>query len=163
MVTEKTKAQRRIAEFLTSNEEPKPAPTPEEKVDALMAAIDDLASLARDANANQRIRELVLWLGVFVGLEFDERMWGKRPIRALRQGMIAFGEANLPMPLHGRTRVDAAESASAWACCRGPSADAGPRRGARGRKGRTDEPDSGSEQTHQGTNVGATGLEPATS
>ena len=177
LVTEKTKAQRRIAELLAPTEESKPAPKPEEQVDALMTAIDDLASLARDANANQRIRELVLRLGVFIGLEFEERMWGKRPIRALRQGVIAFGEDNLPVPIHGRNRVDATQSAStcggeqaaqdhthsAPACCRGPSDDAGTRGGARGRLDRTDESNSGLEQIHQGTNVGATGLEPATS
>jgi hypothetical protein len=120
---------------------------------------------------------VVLRLGVFIGLEFEERMWGKRPIRALRQGVIAFGEDNLPVPIHGRNRADASQSASTWrgeqaaqdhthsapACCRGPWDDAGTRGGARGRIDRTDESNSGLEQTHQGTNVGATGLEPATS
>ena len=177
LVTEKTKAKRRIAELLEPTEESKPAPKPEEQVDALMAAIDDLASLARDANANQRIRELVLRLGVFIGLEFEERMWGKRPVRALRQGMIAFGEDNLPVPIHGRNRVDALQSAStcggkpaaqdhthsAPACCRAPSADPGSSVGEGTGIDRTDESNSGLEQTHQGTNVGATGFEPATS
>jgi predicted site-specific integrase-resolvase len=152
--------------------------TPEEQVDALMATIDDLGALAGDTNANDRIRQLVLRLGIFIGLDFEERMWGKRPIRALRRGVIAFSADNLPVRIHGHSRAEGqlaentnggGETAaddhtqSAPACCRGPSADAGTRRGARGRKGRTDEPDSGSEQTHQGTNVGATGFEPATS
>ncbi len=136
-----------------------------------MAALDDLTSLTVDANANQRIRQLVLRLGIFIGLEFEERQWGKRPVRRLRRGVIAFGEDNLPVPIHGRNRVclpaSGVEGGSvrddanvldhtqpAPACCRGPSADAVPRRGARGRKGRTDESNSGLEQTHQGTNAG---------
>jgi hypothetical protein len=180
LVHEQKKAQREIAELTAPQPTAAPAATPEEQVDALMAALDDLASLTADANANQRIRQLVLRLGIFIGLEFEERQWGKRPVRRLRRGVIAFGEDNLPVPIHGRNRVclpasgvegdsvrDDAHAQDhtqpAPACCRGPSADAGTRRGARVRKGRTDEPDSGSEQTHQGTNVGATGLEPATS
>ena len=55
--------------------------TPEEQVDALMATLDDLATLGADERANQKVRQLVLRLGIFVGLEFEERMWGKRPIR----------------------------------------------------------------------------------
>ena len=159
--------------------------TPEEQVDALMATIDDIASLAGDPKATPKIRQLVLRLGIFVGLEFEERMWGKRPVRGLRRGVIAFGEDNLPVPIHGRNRTgpsvptddccgggvpiddardrDHDNTHSAPACCRGPSADAGPRRGARDRVSHTDESHSGLEQTHQGTNVGATGLEPATS
>ena len=49
----------------------------------------------KDEFAKPRIRELVLRLGIFVGLEFEERMWGKRPIRtpkAIKQG------GRLPMP-----------------------------------------------------------------
>jgi len=148
--------------------------TPEEQVDALMATIDGLATLAKDENANQKIRQLVLRLGIFIGLEFEERMWGKRPVRALRRGVIAFGEDNLPVPIHGRSRADDLardpagtggrnDTHSAQACCRAPSADSGSSAGEGARKNRTEESNSGLEQTHQGTNVGATGLEPATS
>ena len=181
---ERTEVQRQIAELTAPPSASATVATPEEQVDALMATIDGIASLAGDPNANPKIRELVLRLGVFVGLEFEERMWGKRPIRGLRRGVIAFGEEHLPVPIHGRNRVGlpAPESScncgagsvatpepehhhtqSAPACCRSPSADAGARRGARDRIDHTDEPDSGMERTHQGTNVGATGLEPATS
>jgi hypothetical protein len=174
LVAEKATAERQITELGT----PAPAATnvmaPEAQVDALMAAIDDLAALANDENANQRIRQLVLRLEIFVGLEFEERMWGKRPIRALRRGVIAFGEDNLPVPIHGRSRADgpAPDAAStggrnnthsAPACCRAPSADPGSSVGEGTGNSQTDESNSGLEQTHQGTNVGATGLEPATS
>jgi hypothetical protein len=174
LVTEKDAVSRQIAELAAPKRAPATRATPEEQVDALMATIDDLAALAKDENANQKVRDLVLRLGIFVGLEFEERMWGKRPIRALRRGVIAFGEENLPVPIHGRSRADgpAPDAAgdggshhthSAPACCRAPSAEPGSSAGEGTGIDRTDEPNSGLEQTHQGTNVGATGLEPATS
>jgi hypothetical protein len=139
-----------------------------------MTTIDDLAALAKDEKANQKIRDLVLRLGIFVGLEFEEGRWGKRPIRRLRRGVIAFGEDNLPVPIHGHSRAnlpapDAAghggtnHTHSAPACCRAPSAEHGSSAGEGTVNSHTDESNSGLEQTHQGTNVGATGLEPATS
>ena len=148
--------------------------TPEEKVDALMATIDDLAALATDERANAKIRELVLRLGIFVGLEFEEGQWGKRAVRRLRRGVIAFGEDNLPIPIHGHSRADLPapdavgddgtnHTHSAPACCRAPSVDPGSSAGEGAGNDRTEESNSGLEQTQQGTNVGATGFEPATS
>lgn len=46
--------------------------SPEEQVDALMATFDDLSTLAKDENSNQKIRDLILRLGIFFGLEFEE-------------------------------------------------------------------------------------------
>ncbi len=174
LVAEKAAVAREVAELATPKPVTKTSLSPEEQVDALMATIDDLAALAKDENANQKVRDLVLRLGIFVGLEFEERMWGKRPIRALRRGVIAFGEENLPVPIHGRSRADypAPDAAgndgshhthSAPACCRAPSAKPGSSAGEGTGIDRTDESNSGLEQTHQGTSVGATGLEPATS
>ena len=174
LVAEKAAVARQINELAA----PKPAATaratPEEKVDALMATIDDLAALATDERANAKIRELVLRLGIFVGLEFEEGQWGKRAVRRLRRGVIAFGEDNLPVPIHGHSRADlptpdAVEddgtnhTHSAPACCRAPSVDPGSSAGEGAGNDRTEESNSGLEQTHQGTNVGATGFEPATS
>ena len=174
LVAEKTAVARQIAEQATPKPAARAGMTPEEQVDALMATIDGLATLAKDENANQKIRQLVLRLGIFIGLEFEERMWGKRPVRALRRGVIAFGEDNLPVPIHGRSRADDLardpagtggrnDTHSAPACCRAPSADPGSSAGEGAGNDRTQESNSGLEQTHQGTNVGATGLEPATS
>lgn len=174
LVAEKTAVAREVADMATPKPVIKTSLSPEEQVDALMATIDDLAALAKDENANQKIRDLVLRLGIFVGLEFEEARWGKRPVRRLRRGVIAFGEDNLPVPIHGRSRSDspAADAAghggtndshSAPACCRAPSAAPGSSVGEGTGIDRTDESHSGLEQTHQGTNVGATGLEPATS
>lgn len=46
--------------------------SPEEQVDALMATFDDLSTLAKDENSNQKIHDLILRLGIFFGLEFEE-------------------------------------------------------------------------------------------
>ena len=77
------------------------------------------------------------------------------------------GEDNLPVPIHGRSRADcpAPDAAgdgggnhthSAPACCRAPSFDPGSSAGEGTGIDRTEESNSGLEQTHQGTNVGAT-------
>ncbi len=174
LVAEKDAVSRQIAELTAPKRAPATKATPEEQVDALMATIDDLSALANDESANQKIRDMVLRLGIFIGLEFEEGRWGKRPVRRLRRGVIAFGEENLPVPIHGRSRADspAPDAAghggsnhthSAPACCRAPSADSGSSVGEGTGTDRTDESNSGLEQTHQGTNVGATGFEPATS
>jgi hypothetical protein len=144
--------------------------SPEEEVDALMGVIDDLASIATDRDAIQRLRPLVLRLGIYIGLDFEERMWGKRPVRKLRRGVIAFGEENLPVPIHGRSRVPEAAGDGgtttdepALACRQGPCGEDRSLGGKGPEIHRTDQSDSGSEPTRIGTNVGATGLEPATS
>ena len=174
LVAEKAAVARQMAELAVPKPATKADLSPEEQVDALMATIDGLEALAKDEKANPKIRELVLRLGIFVGLEFEESRWGKRPVRRLRRGVIAFGKDNLPVPIHGHSRTDvpapgAAEHGgnnhthSAPACCREPSAEHGSFGGDGTVNNRTDESNSGLEQTHQGTNVGATGLEPATS
>jgi predicted site-specific integrase-resolvase len=174
LVAERDAASRQIAELAAPKPPAVAETTPEEQVDALMATIDDLAALGTDERANQRVRQLVLRLGIFIGLEFEEGLWGKRPIRRLRRGVIAFGEDNLPVPIHGRSRAEnptlnaAANGGthpthSVPACCRAPAAEPGSSAGEGAGNDRTDESNSGLEQTHQGTNVGATGLEPATS
>lgn len=167
LVAERDAVTQQMTELAMPKPASKPEMTPEEQVDALMATIDDLSKLTKDGTANQKIRQLVLRLGIFIGLEFEERDWGKRRVRRLRRGVIAFGEDNLPVRLHGRSRTDVSaqvadgypgtnNTQSAPACCRGPSVDAESRGGARDRINRMDESDSGEEQTHQGTNVGAT-------
>ncbi len=57
------------------------AVSPEEKVDALMLAIDELAAVTVDETARQRIRPLVLQLGIWIGLDFEGYTRGKRPLR----------------------------------------------------------------------------------
>jgi hypothetical protein len=173
LVAEKEALSKQLTELAApATATPAPA-TPEQQVDALMAVLDDLGTLATNPNANQLVRQLVLRLGIFVGLDFEEGQWGKRKIRKLRRAVIAFGEEHLPVPLHGRLRVglpyevqgigDPHHDRSTPACCRGPAAEHGSTRGDGTVVNRPNESSSKVEKTHQGSNVGATGLEPATS
>ena len=89
------------------------AVSPEEKVDALMLAIDELAAVTVDETARQRIRPLVLQLGIWIGLDFEGYTRGKRPLRRLRRGVIAFGQENLPVRVHGAQHVAVEEAVPA--------------------------------------------------
>ena len=115
MQAERDKTARRIDELTTRPAEVIGAASPEEKVDALMVAIDELATVTTDEAARQRIRPLVLRLGIWIGLDFEAAMMGKREVRRLRRGVIAFGQDNLPVRIHGARHVDAAESLPAIA------------------------------------------------
>ena len=89
------------------------AVSPEEKVDALMLAIDELAAVTADETARQRIRPLVLQLGIWIGLDFEGYTRGKRPLRRVRRGVIAFGQENLPVRVHGAQHVAVEEAVPA--------------------------------------------------
>ena len=143
-----------------------------------MATVDEINTLATHEEGRTKIRALALRLGIFIGLDFEAGKFGKRDVRRLRCGVIAFGRENLPVPIHGRNRADlpALETASLGstlnahnnthsdpACCRGPAAERGSFGGDGTANNRPDEPNSGLEQTHTVSNVGATGFEPATS
>ncbi len=174
LVAERADAARRIAELAV----PKPVTpvdvSPEAQVDAIMATIDEIGALAADDEGRKKIRALVLRLGIFIGLDFEAGKFGKREVRRLRRGVIAFGENNLPVPIHGRSRIDLpppdaandgsiTNTHSALACCQGPTAEPGSFGGDGTENNRPDESTSEVEQTHTVSNVGATGLEPATS
>ena len=132
-----------------------------------MATIDEIGTPAADDEGRKKIRTLVLRLGIFIGLDFEAGKFGKREVRRLRRGVIAFGENNLPVPIHGRSRIDlpAPDAAndgsittthSALACCREPSAEHGSFGGDGTVNNRPDESTSEVEQTHTASNVGAT-------
>ena len=87
--------------------------SPEEKVEAIMLAIDELATVTTDETARQRIRPLVLRLGIWIGLEFEAVMPGKRRLRRLRRGVIAFGQENLPISMHGARHIADGEAVPA--------------------------------------------------
>jgi len=72
-----------------------------------------LATVANDETARQRIRPLVLRLAIWIGLDFEAGKFEKREVRRLRRGVIAFGQDNLPVPLHGVRHVAADEAAPA--------------------------------------------------
>ncbi len=174
LIDEKTTLTKQITELAAPPQPAVDALSPESQVDELMAMLDSLENLAETPDANQQIRDLVLRLGIYIGLDFEEGRWGKRKVRKLRRGVIAFGKDNLPIPIHGRNctglETNAARETSsrknihsAPACCREPAAEHGSNRGDGTVNNQPGESHSEVDQTHQGTNVGATGLEPATS
>ena len=175
---EEKDAARQIAELAASKPATLVDVSPEAQVKAIMATVDEINTLATNEEGRTKIRALALRLGIFIGLDFEAGKFGKRDVRRLRCGVIAFGRENLPVPIHGRNRADlpALETASlgstlnahnnthsAPACCRGPAAELGSFGGDGTANNRPDEPNSGLEQTHTVSNVGATGFEPATS
>ena len=58
--------------------------------------------------------------------EFSTASQSKRPFRALHRGMIAFGEDNLPVPIHGRHRGDHPAGTGPAACAKTARASAPP-------------------------------------
>ena len=136
--------------------------------------------------------------GIWIGLDFEAGKFGKREVRRLRRGVIAFGQDHLPVRIHEIRHVSADDALPAMppprrlavqpvrrqdldaatpvravggdhntqgapACCRGPAVDFGASGGDDTGNFRTDEPNSGMEQSRTRSNVGATGFEPATS
>jgi hypothetical protein len=112
---ERDKAARRVEEFTNRLAVVTVAVSPEEKVDALMLAIDELAAATTNETARERIRPLVLRLGIWVGLDFEgyTKGKGKRPLRRLRRGVIAFGQENLPVGVHGDRHVAVEDTVTA--------------------------------------------------
>lgn len=110
---EREGAARRIEELSRRPTASHAASSPEETVEALMLAIDELAAVTTDETARQRIRPLVLRLGIWIGLDFEGYTKGKRPLRRLRRGVIVFGQENLPIRVHGARHVAVEETVPA--------------------------------------------------
>ena len=198
MRVERDVASRRVEELSARPNAIEADVNPEQKVEKLMELLDELATVASDEDARQKIRPLVLRLGIWIGLDFEAGKFGKREVRRLRRGVIAFGQDHLPVRIHGIRHVSADDALPAMppprrlavqpvrrldldaatpvrasgsehdnqgpsARCRGPSVDSGASGGDGTGNFRTDEPDSGMEQSHTGSNVGATRFERATS
>ncbi len=110
--TERDQAARRVEELTKRPAAVTVAVSPEEKVDALMLAIDELAAVTTDETARERIRPVVLRLGIWIGFDYEgyTKGKGKRPFRRLRRGVIAFGQENLPIRVHGARHVAVEET-----------------------------------------------------
>jgi hypothetical protein len=107
MRVERDAASRRVEELSARPNEAVADVSPEQKVERLMAVLDELATVANDEAARQRIRPLVLRLGIWIGLDFEAGKFGKREVRRLRRGVIAFGQDHLPVRIHGIRHVSA--------------------------------------------------------
>ena len=68
----------------------------------VQSVLDDLASLADNDAARRRIGLVLRKLDVWVGLDFEEAVQGKkRKVRRLKHGRICVGKYDLPVPLRG--------------------------------------------------------------
>ncbi len=68
-----------------------------------MALLDDTDRIISDPRARAEVNILLKRLGLFVGLNFGPAKSNRRKgSRALQSGVIALGEENLPVPIHGR-------------------------------------------------------------
>jgi len=80
---------------------------PQREVDAALHILEHLDQVVQHPEAHGALRELVARLGMRVGLKFDSAVKGKvRKVRRLVGGLIVFGDRELPVPLHGRDRLD---------------------------------------------------------
>jgi len=94
-----------VEEALREAERSAPPPqsrTPADEVNAAMLLLDRIGLLAESNAAREDIGPLLAKIGMRVGLEFGSQIKGKkREVRTLRRGVIAFGDAPLPVPIHG--------------------------------------------------------------
>ncbi|HEV7999724.1 MAG TPA: hypothetical protein VGP63_07590 [Planctomycetaceae bacterium] len=80
---------------------------PQGEVDAALRILEHLDQVIQHPEARDALRKLVAQLGMRVGLKFDAAVKGKvRKVRRLAGGLIVFGDRELPVPLHGRDRLD---------------------------------------------------------
>ncbi|MHC4063038.1 MAG: hypothetical protein ACYSUI_00845 [Planctomycetota bacterium] len=86
------------------------ATDPGQDVAAAIALLDDIERLISDPNARAEINGRLVRLGVRLGLSFTEGIKGKkRKIRKLASGIMAFGDAPLPVKLYGPDNAEEPE------------------------------------------------------
>lgn len=78
----------------------------EAEVEAAMSLFDDMTKIAVDETARSQIQPLLGKIGFRIGLRFGAGIKGKtRAVRQLLGGMIVFSDTDLPVPIHGSSRV----------------------------------------------------------
>ena len=92
-----------------------------QEVDRAMALLDGIDRVIHDPSARVDIQPLLTRLGLRIGLEFSGQKVKKRVVHRLVRGVMAFGNAPLPVPLHGRNNVEAHKHESPVAAATGDS------------------------------------------
>jgi len=93
-------------EAIQRSNPPSTTRTPDEEVDAAMALLDDIRQITTAEKARTEINPLLKKLGLWIGLTFGSAIKGKkRVVRKLLSGLITFGGAGLPVPLHGSSNL----------------------------------------------------------
>jgi len=76
-----------------------------DEVQAALTILTNLSQVVFDPSARVKLPNATAMLGVQTGLTFKSELKGKREVRSLRGGVLVFGDAQLPIELHGRDRV----------------------------------------------------------
>ena len=97
------RAERKIAELPELSL--KPIRSISDEVQAALTILTNLSQVVSDPSARAELPNAMAMLGVRAGLTFKSELKGKREVRSLRGGVLVFGDAQLPIELHGRDRV----------------------------------------------------------
>jgi hypothetical protein len=99
-----------------------PSATPDLAVEEAMALLDNIEHVATDKTARTEINPLMERLGIRIGLEFVSVTKGtKRSVRKLAGGVIAFGNADLPVKIHGDSNAEPKAHGPGCASQNGPA------------------------------------------
>jgi Recombinase/Resolvase, N terminal domain len=80
---------------------------PEDQVESALGLLDDVTRITSDAQARSEVNPLLRRLGIRLGLNFHGVIKGKkREVRRLVSGVMAFGDAPLPVLMHGKDNVE---------------------------------------------------------
>lgn len=83
----------------------------QQEIEAAMALFDDINRISTDERARAEINPMLVRLGLRLGLTFTSAIKGKkRVVRQLVGGIMAFGDASLPVPLHGTHNAEMMET-----------------------------------------------------
>lgn len=80
--------------------------SPDEDVALALQLVGEFKRVATDQSARGNIPPLLEKFGIRLGLNFAAAQKGKREVRQFLGGIITFGNAPLPVPLHGRDNRD---------------------------------------------------------
>jgi len=83
---------------------------PDKEVAAAMSLLGEVDRITGDRDARAEINALLTRLGIRIGLNFAAAIKGKeRVVRKLVNGIMVFGNNDLPVPIHGKDRVEPAD------------------------------------------------------
>jgi hypothetical protein len=87
-------------------EQPPAVQDAEGQVNAALALLDDVERICSIAEARGEINPMLVKLGMRLGLNFTGVIKGKkRSVRKLANGIMVFGDHDLPVPIHGKDRI----------------------------------------------------------
>lgn len=82
----------------------------ESKVSRAVAILDDLLVVTASPEMRRKIHPMFVKLGIMVGVNCVSESWGARNRTRVAGGVIAFGNAPLPVPMYGKGNREASSS-----------------------------------------------------